>query len=71
MRDLASQIVAVEDAENRLRGDSAEFVEPWVELPPGTYTVVAWNESTPLETRRLVVPESGGDFDVNFMLGRQ
>lgn len=40
-------------------------------VPPGTYTVFAWNESTPLESRRLVVPEAGGDVEVNFTLGRR
>ena len=40
-------------------------------VPPGTYNVLAWNESTPLETRRVVVPESGGDVEVNFSLGRR
>jgi plastocyanin len=40
-------------------------------VPPGTYNVVAWNESVPLETRRVVVPESGGDVEVNFSLGRR
>jgi plastocyanin len=40
-------------------------------VPPGTYTVVAWNESAPLESRRVVVPESGGDVEVNFSLGRR
>jgi plastocyanin len=28
-------------------------------VPPGTYTVVAWNESAPLESRRVVVPDAG------------
>jgi plastocyanin len=40
-------------------------------VPPGTYNVVAWNESAPLETRRVMVPESGGDVEVNFSLGRR
>jgi plastocyanin len=40
-------------------------------VPPGTYNVVAWNESSPLETRRVVVPESGGDVEVYFYLGRR
>ena len=40
-------------------------------VPPGTYTVVAWNESAPLESRRVVVPDSGGDVEVNFSLGRR
>ena len=40
-------------------------------MPPGAYTVFAWNESTPLESRRLAVPEAGGDVEVNFTLGRR
>jgi plastocyanin len=40
-------------------------------VPPGTYNVVAWNESAPLELRRVVVPDSGGDVEVNFSLGRR
>ena len=40
-------------------------------VPPGTYNVVAWNESTPLESRRAVVPDAGGDVEVNFSLGRR
>jgi plastocyanin len=40
-------------------------------VPPGTYNLVAWNESAPLESRRVVVPESGGDVEVNFSLGRR
>jgi hypothetical protein len=40
-------------------------------VPPGAYTVVAWSESAPLESRPVVVPESGGDVEVNFSLGRR
>jgi plastocyanin len=40
-------------------------------VPPGTYTVVAWNESAPSESRRIVVPDSGGDVEANFALGRR
>ena len=40
-------------------------------LPPGTYNVVAWNESAPLESRHVVVPEAGGEVEVNFTLGRR
>jgi plastocyanin len=40
-------------------------------VPPGTYTVVAWNESAPLESRRVVVPDAGGEVEVNFALGRR
>jgi plastocyanin len=40
-------------------------------VPPGSYTVLAWNESAPTESRRIVVPESGGDVEANFALGRR
>ena len=40
-------------------------------VPPGTYTVVAWNESAPLESRRVVIAEAGGDVEINFALGRR
>jgi plastocyanin len=40
-------------------------------VPPGTYTVVAWNESAPLESRRVIVPDAGGEVEVNFALGRR
>jgi plastocyanin len=35
-------------------------------VPPGTYTVVMWNEAWPQESRQVTVPESGGDVDVGF-----
>jgi plastocyanin len=40
-------------------------------VPPGTYTVVAWNESLPQESRRVVVPDTGGEVELNFTLGRR
>ena len=30
-----------------------------------------WNESAALETRRVVVPEAGGEVEANFALGRR
>jgi hypothetical protein len=33
--------------------------------------VVAWNESAPLESRRVVLAEAGGDVEINFALGRR
>lgn len=36
-------------------------------VPPGTYTVVAWHESAPLESRQVVIPELGGDAELNFL----
>ena len=40
-------------------------------VPPGTYTLVAWNESAALQSRLAVIPESGGDVEINFALGRR
>jgi plastocyanin len=40
-------------------------------VPPGNYNVVAWNESVPLETLRVVVPETGGEVELNVALGRR
>jgi plastocyanin len=40
-------------------------------VPPGTYTVVAWHEAAALESRRIVVPDAGGEVEVNFSLGRR
>jgi plastocyanin len=35
-------------------------------VPPGTYTVVMWNEAWPLESRQATLPEAGGDVEVSF-----
>jgi plastocyanin len=40
-------------------------------VPPGNYNVVAWNESVPLETSKVVVPEAGGEVELNVALGRR
>ncbi len=40
-------------------------------VPPGSYNVVAWNESTPEETRKVTIPEGGGDLELNFALQRR
>ena len=53
---------AVTDDDGRYRLDN---------VPPGSYTVVAWNESAPTDSRRIVVGESGGDVEANFALGRR
>lgn len=49
---------AVADQEGRYRLEH---------VPPGTYTVVAWNESVPVESRQVVIPEFGGDVELNFL----
>jgi plastocyanin len=52
---------AVTDDEGRYRID---------DVPPGTYTVMAWNESTPTESQRVTVPDAG-EVDLNFVLGKR
>ena len=39
-------------------------------VPPGSYNVVAWNESTPAETRRVTVSD-GGEVDLTFSLSKK
>jgi plastocyanin len=56
---FAHRYFSVTDDEGRYRLEN---------VPPGTYTVVAWNESVPQTTRRIVVPDSGSDVEVNFVL---
>ena len=52
---------AVTDEEGRYRIDN---------VPPGSYTVVAWHESLPADTRRVGVPD-GGETDLNFALSKK
>jgi len=59
---FAHRHFAVTDDEGRYRIDN---------VPPGTYTVVAWNESAPTESRRVVVGDAGADVEANFALGRR
>jgi plastocyanin len=59
---FAHRYFSVADREGSYRLDN---------VPPGAYTVVAWNESAALESRRVVVPEAGGEVEVNFALGRR
>lgn len=59
---FAHRYFDVTDDEGRFRLDG---------VPPGTYTVVAWNESVPQAARRVVVPEAGGEVEVNFVLERR
>jgi plastocyanin len=58
---FAHRHFAVTDDDGRYRLDN---------VPPGTYTVIAWNESAPTESRRVVVADAG-DVEANFVLGRR
>ena len=40
-------------------------------VPPGSYSVFVWNESLPLESRRVTVPEAGGDVELNISVSRR
>jgi plastocyanin len=40
-------------------------------VPPGTYNVFVWNESLPLDSRRVTVPDSGGEVEHNVALNRR
>jgi plastocyanin len=59
---FAHRYFAVTDDEGRYRLDN---------VPPGSYTVVAWNESSPTDSRRVVIGDAGGDVEANFVLGRR
>jgi hypothetical protein len=38
-------------------------------VPPGTYTLVAWQERLPVDSRVITVPEEGDRVGINFTLG--
>ena len=40
-------------------------------VPPGSYNVFVWNESLPLESRRVTLPDAGGEVELNFSSGRR
>jgi hypothetical protein len=39
------------------------------DVPPGHYTLVAWQERLPSDTREIIVPETGDLSGVDFTLG--
>lgn len=39
-------------------------------VPPGTHNVFVWNESLPLDSRRVTMPDAGGEVEQNFSLNR-
>jgi plastocyanin len=40
-------------------------------VPPGTYTVVAWNEAMAQDSGRATVPDGGGEVELSFLFGKQ
>jgi plastocyanin len=40
-------------------------------VPPGSYSVFVWNESLPLESRRVTIPDSAGEVELNFSFSRR
>jgi plastocyanin len=50
---------AVAEADGRYRIDN---------VPPGTYTVLAWHEGETRETKTVTVPPQGGDVDLDFVV---
>jgi plastocyanin len=59
---FAHRYFAVTDENGRFRIDH---------VPPGSYNVVAWNDSASEDSRQVVVPDRGGDVELNFVLGRR
>ena len=59
---FAHRYFAVTDDNGRFRIDH---------VPPGSYNAVAWTDSAPEESRQVIVPETGGDVELNFTLGRR
>ena len=53
---FAHRYFAVTDREGRYRIDG---------VPPGTHSVMTWSESAPLDSRRIVIPETGGEVEHN------
>ena len=37
-------------------------------VPPGTYTVLAWHEGETRDTRTVTIPPQGGDVDLDFVI---
>jgi len=56
---FAHRFFATTDSEGRYRIDN---------VPPGTYTIVAWNDGEPRESRTVRVAEEGGVVELDFVV---
>jgi plastocyanin len=56
---FAHRFFATTDSDGRYRIDS---------VPPGTYTIVAWNDGEPRESRTVRVAEEGGVVELDFVV---
>jgi plastocyanin len=56
---FAHRFFATTDAEGRYRIDN---------VPPGAYTIVAWNDGEARETRTMRVPDDGGVLEQDFVV---
>jgi protocatechuate 3,4-dioxygenase beta subunit len=56
---FAHRFYATTDSEGRYRIDN---------IPPGTYTIVAWNDGETRETRTVHIPEDGGTVEQDFVV---
>lgn len=56
---FAHHYFAATDAEGRYRID---------DVPPGSYTAVAWNDGAARETRTVHIPEGGGAVELDFVV---
>jgi plastocyanin len=59
---FAHRFFSMTDAEGRYRIDA---------IPPGTYTVAAWHEAAPTESRPVTIPPGSPGVELNFQLTRQ
>jgi plastocyanin len=59
---FAHRYFAVTDEEGRYHIDN---------VPPGSYNVVAWNEAMALDSRRVAIPDGGGDIELSFLFEKR
>jgi plastocyanin len=59
---FAHRYFAVTDDDGRYHIDN---------VPTGSYNVLAWNEAVPLETRRVAIPDGGGDIELSFLFEKR